>query len=279
MTLIIYAGYHQINSYYQVNADNTATITTTPTSYQTMMAEHTLIAIFTQNPTLALSSTPFFAEVIFNQIVRDKTLTPYVYSSPEPRTPLPTPDLNLTTTAIINELFLGTPRATQAPLLYTYTPRPTLRCHPSINTWALSELSFHLQDLLLERGIRAYVHVSSTGVEGIDQKCEIPFQAVYSQIGIRVLDQDIENINKITENTVMIISLLVSEREKMEYVSENRTTIFIEFEEDPDLLYLVTDYQSIIQGYEQGLTGDDLINMLGGYNRGIIPTPVHRNNN
>src|SRR5689334_23378796 len=49
----------------------------TLSSRSTLSAETTAIAIFTKHPTLALSSTPFYAEIIFNEVVRNLTEIPF----------------------------------------------------------------------------------------------------------------------------------------------------------------------------------------------------------
>ncbi len=51
-----------------------------PNLESTLQYEKTALAVFTENPTLALSSTPFYAEIIYNEAIRRITATPSIPS-------------------------------------------------------------------------------------------------------------------------------------------------------------------------------------------------------
>jgi hypothetical protein len=61
----------------QASPSSNAQSTLDPNEVATVSSERTAIAIFTQNPTLALSSTPFYAEIIFNDVVHNLTEVPF----------------------------------------------------------------------------------------------------------------------------------------------------------------------------------------------------------
>lgn len=190
--------------------------------------EKTAIAVFTQNPTLALSSTPFYAEIIFDDTLRQITETPYHGALTIPS---------------------------------------TSKCSPALSNIVLSELSGKIMQMLKSRNIDARVLVVSSGVEGIDSDCRIPFQAVHSRIDVGVDLENLDDNSRLTDLGSRILDFLMGYWDKMEDVAK-KCDILVSFHSGEDNISMNTSYDALVRAYTNGLRGDALVASLGGFTRG-----------
>ncbi len=224
-------------------------------SYQsTVNAERTAIAVFTQNPTLALSSTPYYAEIIYNEVVRNLTEVPY---------PVRGSYLGPVTATHMARLLTTTPTSTPVAVISAMTT-PMQRCTTTISTHVLSDLSREIILLLEQQEIEARVSVTSLGVEGIDTACTIPFQPVRSRFQIYIKVESIDDTSQLTELTVGVLAVTQEKWDNMEYVSNN-SVISIYFDDGDGGKLFTTTHDAMVEAYEDGLQGDNLIETLGGF--------------
>lgn len=201
----------------------------------TIEAERTAIAVFTQSPALALSSTPFYAEIIYREVLRNLTEIPF------PRRPC----------------YLDPTTAAMNPTT------PIAECGPFIATIVLSEEATELMNLMSMAGINGTVGIESTGLQGIDQTDLIPFVAVQSRLGFALPVDTIANSEELSSLLTSVAVLLVEHWEQIDYVS-TKAEIWIEFMSDTGSRFILTTYAALLHAYQDGLRGESLVAAVGG---------------
>ncbi len=249
-------------------------VTATQEALETISAEHTAIAVFTQNPTLALSSTPFYAEIIANEIIRkmDAHEPPYGQGS------VPTSDFSSIIESQLETVYgiTWTPTATFTPPAVASTKTPTFtpapKCVPVVSAFQPLGLSQKLTDLLHDKAIQGTGAVNSTGVEGIDAACMTPFVPIYTEFGFFLYSEiSSQEISDILAQVLEVFSAFEPENA---YISRIRCTVDFGFGK-PDTgvqAAIRTDCQTAISAYQQELSGEALINVLGGLIRYDLET-------
>lgn len=202
----------------------------------TIDAEHTAIAIFTQNPTLALSSTPFYAEIIFNNVLRNLTQIPFP-SRPCYLDPTNVP-ANLAT--------------------------PISECGPFVATIMLSDQPRELMGLMEKAGLTGTVGITSDGLEAINESDNRPFVAVRSHFGFAITVDTVTNQTLLNTSLLTLADIIVNNINSLDYVSTN-ADIYIEFQGKDGTKLITTTYTDLYQAYENGFSGNDLIQALGGF--------------
>jgi hypothetical protein len=224
--------------------DNTVRLQTSPPPYTlsnsneqvTVETERTAIAIFTQNPTLALSSTPFYAQIIYNEIERNLTEVPF------PNRPC----------------FLD---PTNAPL---HPATPIDECGPFIATVVEADAARELVELMQEVNIEGTAGVTSYGVEQINESGDPPFVAVRSGLGFAIPVDTTSNQSLLIEIIEKLTDLVVQNWVNLEYVSTN-AEIYIQFAGSDDSVAIYTTYNALHQAHQDRLSGEALIEALGGF--------------
>jgi hypothetical protein len=234
---------------------NTPDVTATLAVQQTISFERTAIARFTENPTLALSSTPFYAEIIFNEIVRRGSA-----------------ELAYFQTDVANMALTASP--TQLPTLNVTgypTVTPSFFCYPVGANWTLSEPSEEYSTLLGEQIPDVNVFIFSVGIEGLDAACTIPFQPIWSRISVSVRGVDLSDNENVAELITTIVAFLAGNWDNLENVSRINTTLGISFpqpETESTQPYIWIDILVALQAYNDGLRGEALVEALGGFIEG-----------
>jgi hypothetical protein len=223
-------------------SQNLATDTPTPdvqaTQFytKTVAAERTAIAIFTQNPTLALSSTPFYAQIIYNEVERNLTEIPFP-SRPCYLSPTNVP---------------GNPAT------------PIDECGPFIATGGIDDAARELVELMQEVSIEGTAGVVSNGVEQIDKSGNPPFVAVQSTLGFAIAVDTISNRLLMIEIIEKLTDIIIENWANLEYVSTN-AEIYVQLNGSDGSAEVLTTYDALYQAHEAGLRGDNLIEALGGF--------------
>jgi hypothetical protein len=232
IVIIVYGLNNQVNPTEELVANPTsvAFAPTDPNIVATVAAERTAVAIFTQNPTLALSSTPFYAEIIFNEVIRNLTEIPI------PR----------------RAYYID-------PLSLTVTPTPGRGCLTVVSTWTDYESGQLLEDAIKPMvDMPVSVGVVSNGVSS----CKFPSIAIESRIPVFV---QIE-ANEDSRHTVIetVLRVIVTHKNKLSQVSRNpEINIFLP-SPNPTLAVL-TNFDAAYDALNRGLNNEDLIEALGGY--------------
>lgn len=169
-----------------------------------------------------------------------------------------------------------TPTATLTPPAITSTPAPTFtpapKCVPIVSTWALSQLSQELTNLLHDKAIQGTGAVTSTGVEGFDTACTMPFVPIYTDFGF-FLYSEIPS-QEISDILAQALEIFAGFEPENAYISRIRCTVYFGFGK-PDTgvqAAIRTDCHTAISAYQEGLSGERLINVLGGLIRYDLET-------
>ena len=210
----------------------------------TAAAEMTAIAVFTQNPKLALSSTPYYVEIIANEIVRQATIHPR--------------DNELTATAIISQL---TQTWTPTPTIPT-TPTPSREpvCDPAIQNWAMTDKSLEMDIRLADVGLDASAGIVSVGVVGIDGTCDAPFMAYQTTFSILIETEDdvLESDPDEMARLIMLAFTVLSEMEfEPTHIAPNPEIDVIMSSDSGGTLFY-TDYESAMTAVAQDVGNPDL---------------------
>jgi hypothetical protein len=253
---------------------------------------NTAIAEFTKDPTLALSSTPFYAEMVNYRVIWELTTTPlalrnrcppggcatYVYETTERFYQQATAEqfatdrvLWLTISPTASPLPTSTPTYTPSPR-FSATPSPTPidLCSPAIANWHLIEDMVAFTALLEEYSIDANVDMVSSGVQGIDAACQIPFQPTFSQIrvGVDVTMLDDDTILPLTITILEAIEVYVLESEN---ISPRQLEINLAFyTTDNKGKWLRTDFASLQQASTMNLSDEEFVEAVGGFYEGDV---------
>ena len=205
-------------------------------SLSTIEAERTSIAIFTQNPTLALSSTPFYAEIIYKDVIRNLT-----------EMPLPNRSCYLSPTNV--------PSGSTAPIN---------ECGPFIATRLLADEPRETMRLMEEVGIEGTVGIESYGLEQINNSDNRSFVAVQSRMGISINVDEITDQKLINDIVKSLVDILVQHWNQLSYVSTN-ATILIEIKGSDQSKWIDTTYTTLYEAHENSLEGENLIQAIGGF--------------
>jgi hypothetical protein len=204
----------------------------------TISFERTALAVFTANPTLALSSTPFYAEIIYDEVVRNLTEIPspqrYYYI-------LPTPSAGSTSIPQSENTF-------------------DQSCVTVISTMSVSKAASLLTEAARhEIGDSISFGITSQGVEG----CNMSFKAVHSEISVQanVGDKQEDQRTTIIE---AILRLIINRRDRLEYVAIN-PQILIFLSPESTTPSINTYYDIVSDAIKQDLTGEALIEAVRGY--------------
>ncbi|MBZ0279758.1 MAG: hypothetical protein K8L97_03390 [Anaerolineae bacterium] len=202
-----------------------------PQELPTIEAERTALAIFTQSPELALSSTPFYGEIIYHEVLRNLTEVPfpsrpcYLYAENVPENPA----------TRVND------------------------CGPFIATVVLSDATNTMMGLMSEAGIEGTAGIESTGLQQVDAS----FLAVESHLGFAITIDAISNRPLLLTAISNFVDFLMQNWDKLEYVSTN-ATIFIEFFGQDGSKSILTTYADLSEAYRNNLSDEELIQALGG---------------
>jgi hypothetical protein len=202
----------------------------------TRRAERTLIAIFTQNPTLSLSLTPFFGEIIYHNVEINLTEVPF----PERPCYLSTLDV---------------PGNRSIPI----------KCGPMLGTLLAGEREgiTELNELMKQAGFNGTVGFESYGLEGIDEATYRPFTAVESRMGIRLFVKSVTDRQVIAQEMSRLVKFLVENWGMLKYTAP-KTDIYIALTSIDGSRYVHTTSIAMRQAYEDKLGGEALIDALGG---------------
>jgi hypothetical protein len=210
--------------------------------------ERTMIARFTENPTLALSSTPFYVYIIHSEILRQFTETPREVFLCEKPCSLSTPTMR--------------PTSTPGPS----PTHPPPRCSPVIANWGLTEQIDDLEKLFDEDIFGEFwISIFSTGLEGIDEACEIPFQPLSTNFSIVIYVASIDDFEHLTWLVEQSLAIMAEQWGKIPYVSHLKSDIGIFFRQTDRYRYLSFNYAEMVELYTSGLRGSLLIDALGGF--------------
>jgi hypothetical protein len=209
--------------------------TSNPNEAGTVAFERTAIAIFTQNPTLALSSTPFYAEIIYNEVLRNLT-----------EVPLPRRNCYLVATSAPGNSVLS-----------------HFECGALVATIMLGDDARILMELMNEAGIEGTIGGESTGVEGIDEAGgNRPFVAVQSRLGFAITVETIGDQTLLGNMISQITDILNQNWSSLKYVASN-AEVYIQFDGSDGSKYVSTMYDTLKQVYERNLKGQALIQAIG----------------
>ena len=217
---------------------STSLATQTSSSLATIEAERTAIAIFTQNPTLALSSTPFYAQIIYNEVIRNLT-----------EVPLPSRPCYLNPTNV--------PQNSATPIS---------ECGPFIATQLLGDEPRKIMALMEKAGIVGTVGIESYGLEGINNSDKRAFVAVQSKIGVSISVPTFTDQKLINDTLTNLTDMLIQNWEQLKYVSNN-ATISIVFSAHGQTKSILTTYAALYEAHKSGLNGEILIQAIGGFTK------------
>lgn len=193
--------------------------------YRTVEAHTTAIAVFTANPSLALSSTPYFIEIILDDLsTRDHDPTRISYI----RTTMP-------------------------------------KCYPAIVNKSLGDLSQEPHNTYAKAEIDANVDVVSVGVEGYDTVCEAPFRVSQTLFRIYVSDNTLAGTQEFYRLFSKIISILADywRNQNNEFVSTTSTILNLYVDGADSYLNYQERIETVIEAFETGLHDDKLADYLG----------------
>ncbi|MCB9453527.1 MAG: hypothetical protein H6672_19010 [Anaerolineaceae bacterium] len=201
----------------------------------TIEFERSAIAQFTQSPDLAVSMTPFYAQIIYNEVVRNLTEIPY-----------PVRPCYLNPTDVPENLA---------------TPLPTDKCGPFLGTIALGgdELR-EFADLMNAAGIVGTVGGDSIGLEQKNQ----PFIAVQSHLGFAVTIESISDQALLVNTVENLVDFALQNWDMLREVSTN-AEIYIQLTASDGSKWIITTYDSLVMAKRSNLTGESLIQALGGW--------------
>lgn len=202
----------------------------------TIEIERTAIAVFTQNPTLALSSTLFYAEIIYNEVMRNLT-------------EIPSPKRNC---------YLNPTNVPANP------STPIAECGPFIVTILFGDEARELIELMKKAGIEGTVGIESTGLQQIDKSDAAPFVAVQSRLGFAITVETINNREALVNTITKLVDFLVKNWGRMTYVSTN-AEILIELKGSDGSRSILTTYTALSEAHQSGLTGESLIEAIGNF--------------
>lgn len=215
-------------------------IPTTSNSYaQTVAVERTAIAMFTLNPALALSSTPGFAEIIYNSVLRNLT------EVPDPPRP-----------CYLDPTLLASGLAT-----------PIGDCKPFIESVSISdgflEEYMSLNKALSDLGIQGNVNLLLRGLSAINDADYSGFTAVYSKLYVSVDTTSIEDTTALAEILKRLLDFIIGQWDSMRYITAN-AEISIAFISDAGTRYISTTYNEILVLQQRQPSGIPLLEALGG---------------
>jgi len=202
-----------------------------PQELPTIEAARTALAIFTQSPELALSSTPFYGEIIYHEVLRNLTEIPfpsrpcYLYPENVPENP-----------------------ATRVS-----------ECGPFIATVVLSDATNTMMELMRKADIEGTAGIESTGLEQVDT----PFLAIESRLGFAITIDTISNRPLLLTTLSNFVDFLMQNWDELKDVSTN-ATIFIEFVGQDGSKSILTTYADLSEAYRNNLRDENLVRALGG---------------
>jgi hypothetical protein len=206
----------------------------------TIEAERTAIAIFTQNPTLALSSTPFYAQIIYDDVMRNLT-----------EIPLPKRPCYLSPTNVPQNLAM-----------------PITECGPFIATMMLGDEPRKIMAIMEKVGIKGTVGVESYGLEGINQSDNELFVAVQSRVGVLIHLNTISDQQLINDTLKRVTDILIENWEPVRHISTN-AKISIAMSDGSRNKSILTTYMILNEAYKNHLENDALVQSLGGLTDGV----------
>lgn len=201
----------------------------------TIEFERTAIAQFTQSPDLAVSMTSFYAQIIYNEVVRNLTEIPY-----------PVRPCHLNPTDVPENLA---------------TPLPIDKCGPFLATLGLgSDELREFTDLMDAAGIVGTVGGDSIGWEQKNQ----PFIAVQSHLGFAITIESISDQVLMTDTVENLVDFALQNWDTLKMVSTN-AEIYIQLTASDGNKWLITTYDSLVTAKRSNLTGESLIQALDGW--------------
>jgi hypothetical protein len=236
------------------SSDQTTTLPASPDSSgsETRNFEGTAIAVFTQNPTLALSSTPGFAQIIYDDLVRQQTETPNSFRNSPSTFAARATDSSSTANSTQHD-------ASAFPQTSTY------KCYPVIETRELPEKADEIKSILRQQNIEVSVTVISIGVSGLDENCEVPFEPVFTRFQFGVTAESVADESSLAELVSKIIATAIDNQQPNDQTTMLNGAINIFFDANDGHVRLDTDLPSAVAFYRQRLTGFDLLEALGGF--------------
>ena len=136
-----------------------------------------------------------------------------------------------------------------------------------MSSWARAEESDAFMDILRAHGIEAMLNFTSLGMEGINDTDLRGFQAfaMTLYVGIDTAVFSDETLTPVVEKTLL---LLVEQEANLDGIAFQRLEIWITFYDIEDDTYskgVQTSFHTFKEAQEMGLTGEALIEYLGGY--------------
>lgn len=203
----------------------------------TVAFEDTAVAIFTLNPTLALSSTPYFAEIIYNDVLRNiMTEVPY------PRRPCyldPTIAPTYLSQAIPPEI-CGTMLATPSTGYEEYS---------------------RLVGQLISARIKGTISLTTVGYYMMNT--DEPFVPVYSKVYVDIELISLQDHATVNDQLTRMVSFLVENWDSIEFAARN-SEIYLQFVAPDGSSNTSFTFDQLLDAYVRGLTGDNLLKALGG---------------
>lgn len=202
----------------------------------TVAFEDTAVAIFTRNPTLALSSTPYFAEIIYNNVLRNLT-------------------------QVAQSLIPFAPTAIET------LPSQSLEIEGIIASIADIEMSSaEREQIALQMtaiGLDGGIWAGASGVTRINDTNYNRFVPIRS---IAYIDINITSIQDRTTITSIFEKLVVFLAENQHFIAYTSPTgeVNVEIKSSDGSLNIKLIYSQITDAYERGLTGAALLEALGG---------------
>jgi hypothetical protein len=216
-------------------------VPTDPNWETTVSFEHTALAQYTANPQFAISSTPYFAQIIYNDLIRNLTEIPYPVRG-----------------------YWYDP----AWLTATLDPNILVPCTQVLETRELHETSDVLLNAINSQlVIPVLMTAQSTGLSMCSPQND--FFPVYSSMSILIESSEAPLLNP--ERVKEVLRLLVDNRDKMTYVALNpRIVIWVTSDLDDTnfsccTVVFDTDLDAVIAALDASYEGDAFIAALGGY--------------
>ncbi len=212
-------------------------MTSTDANIQLTVAfEDTAVAKFTENPEFVSSMTPFYAQIIYNDVLRNLTEIPFP-GRPCYLDPTDAPDNPAT---------------------------PVGKCGPSIVTILFGDEATELTELMNSSGIEGTLGIESYGVQQTSDESLPPFVAVRSRTGFAIPMDTVSSETLLNDTLNRLSDFIVQNWESLESVSTN-ADIYIELIGNDGSKTLLTTYAALKAAKESGLEGEQLLQALGGW--------------
>lgn len=198
----------------------------------TVNFERTAIAMFTANPTLALSSTPSFPRIIYHELLRQLTAT------------LPPAQSSIV-----------------APTISAEHP-----CAPALTSVTGLDVTDRLQQDLEAHGLdEVFVFIVSTTVGGFDVNCTIPTVTVRTFFQFAIGVTDLSDESELASITSLILNEMIESSSDASITLEaGDVQIFFE-DTDGNTRQVFSDVGIAVDAVRSGLAGLELIRVMGGF--------------